>query len=197
MSSAAAGSYRQLFLRSIVFRQHAARLRGKSDTRQLLLHASLATSVAAWDQYVRLICMEALSKVNRSADVGYQTLHLRALAQLDIRLSKFNTPNFDNSRNLILETIGFDTYNYWSWSKRAWPVVAVRNRLNEILKVRHSFAHGSQIPKYSWNTDSMGNVLLSSKCIRETSAFLNHLAKSTDRELRKYIEMTFDVRRVW
>lgn len=197
MPSAAAGQYKQLLGRSLVFRKQAARLSKTSSNRQILLHASLATSVAAWDQYVRLICSEVLAAIYRPGDSGYQSLHTRMLLQLDNRLLKFNTPNFENSRNLLLESTGFDPYPHWTWPKRGWPVVAVQDRLNEILKVRHSFAHGSTMPKYLWNTDPLGNVALSGPTIIGVSGLLSNLVNATDKGFKIHLVTTFGVKTGW
>ncbi len=73
----------------------------------------------------------------------------------------------------------------------------VRERLNEILRVRHSFAHGFDMPAYNWTQSSSGRIRLTSKTIQETEAFFKNLVNVTDRGMKAHIELTYGLDRIW
>ena len=73
----------------------------------------------------------------------------------------------------------------------------VRARLNEILRVRHSFAHGFDIPDYDWTRSPGGKIRLTSKAIQETEAFFKNLVKVTDRGMKTHIELTYGLTSFW
>ncbi|WP_370638374.1 HEPN domain-containing protein [Aurantimonas sp. VKM B-3413] len=118
--------------------------------RQVFYHASISMDVAAWDSYINSVVTEFNSRIGGISNPSL--LRYRANIQLTItkRLDKFNTPNFDNTRTLVVECTGFDPVSSWAWPARNMIWQAVQIRLNEILRIRHSFAHGFSLPNYSW-----------------------------------------------
>ncbi|MEH2169888.1 MAG: hypothetical protein V7K41_25205 [Nostoc sp.] len=97
-------------------------------------------------------------------------MHLRERS-----LKQFNTPNADNSRNLLFQYTGYDPINDWVWSKRSMNALVTRQMLNDILQVRHSFAHGFPIPAFSWTQTPTGKVRLTAKAIKDVDALLQYL----------------------
>lgn len=73
----------------------------------------------------------------------------------------------------------------------------VRVRLNEILQVRHSFAHGFDVPAYDWTELPSGKVRLTSKAIQETETFFKNLVNVTDRGMKAHIESTYGLASIW
>ncbi|MGH8822054.1 MAG: HEPN domain-containing protein [Rhodoferax sp.] len=197
MPSPAAARFFRVCQKGEALTSAALRLGHRSADRQVLLHASLATIVAAWDQYVRTICQDFFSVTGRLADAGFQNLHATLSLQYQQKEKKFNTPNFENSRNLIVECTGFDPYTHWSWKNRRWPVARVQTFLNEVLKVRHSFAHGGTMPSYTWNVDVSGNPNLNKKAVTDIQALLQTLVKNTDKGLSLFLKATFIVSPPW
>ena len=75
-----------------------------------------------------------------------------------------------------------------------WPV---RERLNEILRIRHSFAHGFDMPAYNWTQSPSGKVRLTSKAILETEAFFKNLVNVTDTGMETHINLTYGIASIW
>lgn len=166
-------------------------------TRQLYLHASLAASVAAWDAYLNNIVREYFSIVALPGNQSFLMMKQISQGFAERSLSKFNTPNFENSRNLIVSCTGYDPYGDWAWTRKQLSVLQVQEKLNQILKVRHSFAHGSIIPQYPWTLSSNGIVRLTNPAVQEVESLLRHLVMSTDIGLRNHIQTTFSITLKW
>lgn len=161
-----------------------------------MLHASLAGYVAAWEAYLEQLVRDFFDVTSAPLQPAFNAVHslLHDLSTEAVRL--FNTPHAENSRNLLLAYTGFDPWPYWTWPARRLSAVQVRERLAEILKVRHSFAHGFNMPSYSWNTTPTGHIGLNWQAIGMTERFVEHLVRRTDAGMRDYILTTY-ARRVF
>lgn len=123
------------------------RLRPISEhKRNDLLHASLAAYVANWDSYINSVVREFVTAISNALSPEYAAAHGIVSGFVEKSLRKFNTPNWENSRNLLIACTGFDPIADWRWPRANMRPLDVQNFLNEILKVRHSFAHGLSIP---------------------------------------------------
>lgn len=203
MSSTAKGTFATIMARADLLCMHAARIRKKSDlpTKVALLHAALATQVAAWDAYIKALSLEYFRATASPTDIRFSAMHDLLKAQLEIELKKFNTPNSDNCRNLLLKYTKFDPWPTWLDVKFNGSIIsaslAVRNVLDEILKLRHSFAHGFAIPANSWNMDSSGSATLNCKILGETRRFLVEVCGKTDRGLASHIATQHGILNPW
>lgn len=72
-----------------------------------------------------------------------------------------------------------------------------REFLNEILKVRHSFAHGFEIPAYQWTTTPLGKHQLNDAALHRIERFLLHLVTATDKGLSNYGKSNYPDRSIW
>ena len=189
MPSIAAHTYTNSAGRVDVLRKVAIdpRLRpiSRQDT-QIYYHAALAALVAGWDAYINNVVREFYGEVSNPLDVKFQAIYTVAQANSERTLGRFNTPNYENTRSLLISCTGYDPISDWVWSQKNMGRRQVRERLNEILQVRHSFAHGFSMPNCSWNESSSGHTRLTSKVIQDVEAFLSHLVNATDMGLSQY-----------
>jgi len=168
-----------------------------SERAQIVLHAALAFHVSAWQVYLKEIVNDFFQVVANPTHTQYSSLHLIASNLSRSHAAKLNTPNWENSRQLLVETLSFDPYAFWVWSKRHWNAQMVQQRLNEILKIRHSFAHGSSIPVYPWLIGPGGAARLTCGNVRETHLLLANLVRSTDKALHLHIQANYGVTAAW
>ncbi len=130
----------------------------------------------------------------------YSSVHNIARENSEKLLTRFNTPNASNSRNLLLQCTGYDPINDWLWHRRHTLYLnaqQTRERLNEILNVRHRFAHGFPMPAYSWTQDHRGNLRLTKTSIRDVEFFFNNLVRITDRGVKDHIHLTYAISAIW
>lgn len=169
----------------------------KNHQKQIYLHSYLAAIVASWDAFLKSISKEYLSTINNPADVRYNAL-FRSLEQFALtKLNKFNTPNFENTRNLLLEITGYDPLGDTIWIPRRFTGIQTRDRLNEILKVRHSFAHGSTMPSYSWNRSSSGVVRLTASSVDDCRSLIEYLVIRYENGLQTLLISTHGINPGW
>lgn len=162
------------------------------------LHAALAMLVAAWESYLERLVREAQQAVADSTNTKLSAA-LALLASLtEKEIKRFNTPNAENSRTLLFAHTGYDAINDWQWVVGGLNGIQARNRLDEILQIRHSFAHGYAIPtNISWakNRNLPGSLNVSS--LRSVDRFLSHLVRETDRGLAAHLSALFGLSLSW
>jgi hypothetical protein len=161
------------------------------------LHASLAAYVSGWEIFVESITLEFLDKqiTVSSAKASLFAKVLRDEASRTI--ARFNTLNFNESRDLILRFTGFDPLSVMNSSRLAMTSTQVQTRLNEILKVRHSFAHGHALPPLAWLTRYAHQSRLSKRAVRSVEALLGDLSENIDRGLAAYAATTIGGPAIW
>lgn len=194
MPSPAAQRYALAAERSRILRRATLGKRARRrpfEERQVYSQASLAAAVAAWEGYVIETVRGFFAAVADPVAPAFNALHTVAQRNAEIALSRFNTPNWENSRDLLARTTGYDPINDWTWPARTMSGPQLKERLNQILQVRHSFAHGFPIPAYSWTQLASGRVRLTNQALEDNEALFRNLVRRTDQGLQQYIQQAY------
>ncbi|MGW3448357.1 HEPN domain-containing protein [Streptomyces sp. NPDC001076] len=202
MPSLARTNFRRAVDRAVLLRKACCQQRrGRQladDVRQVHYHSHLAACVAAWETYVESIVLEYLDRASRPLDPAFSELRTLLRECAASANKKFNTPNWDNSRNHIVKHTGFDPISSWSTAHRGSNSISSKNFLNDILVVRHSFAHGFPLPSsVPWLTVAGSQRLLSVKNLKEVESFLKSLTVVTDSGLSMRLSSIFAVHVNW
>lgn len=200
MASTAALNYRTAAVRVRTLRGAATdgRLPQRRPTeKQVFYHAALAGYVAAWDAYINNLVRTFYNEIENPRNPEFLAIYSISRQATERALRRFNTPNAENTRALLQQYTGYDPIGDWVWTRRGMVGLQVRERLNEILRVRHSFAHGFSVPGYTWTQSPGGRVRLTSRAIRDTEAFFNNLVNVTDSGMKKHIVLTYGVAVAW
>lgn len=200
MPSPAALKYHEATQKARVLRQTATdpRLHPISYSQtQIYYHSALAAFVAGWETYIEELVRQFFDVIANPLDPKFQAVHSIAKNMAERELKKFNTPNSENSRNLLVLYTGYDPIADWIWSARKMNAVVTRQMLNEILQVRHSFAHGFPVPAYSWTQAPTGKVRLTAKAIKDVDALFRYLVMAIDRGMKQYIQTNYSIFLSW
>lgn len=202
MPSQARTNFRRAIDRTVLLRKACCQQRRgrklSDDVRQVHYHSHLAACVAAWETYVESIILEFLDRAARPLDPAYSELRTLLRDCAANANKKFNTPNWDNSRNHIIKHTGFDPISSWSTARRGSSSISSKTFLNEILLVRHSFAHGFPLPPtVPWLTVDGSQRLLSVQNLKEVESFLKSLTVATDSGLSARLSSFFSVQVNW
>ena len=200
MSSPAALKYMTSANRIQTLRKTATdkRLRPMShDEIQVYYHAALTAYVAAWNAYTNNLVREFYNLISDPSNQIFDAVYSIAHQAAGNALRRFNTPNWENTRDILVQYTGYDPIGDWGGSQPNMNLEQVKQRLAEILNVRHSFAHGSDMRAYVWTQSPSGRVRLTSKAIRETEAFFKNLVKVTDKGMKEHIELTYGLASIW
>jgi len=200
MPSVSAQRFRLTMRSPKVFRQFARdrRLRPlQADQMQSLYHAALASAVAAWNAYLKEIVREFFDTIATPLIPASAALHSIAKSSAEQIISRLNTPNWENSRNALVQGTGYDPYTDWQWARRQMGVHQVQTYLNQILQVRHSFAHGFALPAYAWTLSPTGRIRLTNRSMADVEALMRHLVAATDKGMKRYISHNFGISVHW
>ena len=167
------------------------------DEKQIYYHAGLAAYVAAWDAYINNLVRIFYNEIDNPSNAEFQAIYTISRQATELALRRFNTPNAEKTRELLQQYTGYDPIGDWVWTRRKMVGLQVRERLNEVLRVRHSFAHGFAIPALDWTQSSSGKVRLTSAAIQETEAFFKNLVNVTDSGMKVHIKLTYGITGVW
>lgn len=190
MASPPARQFQQGLERARILRREGT-VRAHGRERQIFYHASLAATVASWEAYIQAIVKTFFAEIALPASYGYHALHTVARQAAESYLERFHTPNWENTRNLLAACTGYDPIGDWTLPNRGLGAQQVREYLNEILRVRHSFAHGHPMPSFQWNRSAAGTVRLTTDGLKRVESFFGQLVRATDKGIADKIRSTY------
>lgn len=198
MPSPAAHKYAKDAARAKLLRQAARLYSGSSrQEKQVLYGASLAASVAAWDAYVNGVVRDFFHVTAAPLIPRASAHHGLARAMAENLLKSINVPNSENVRDLLIGATGYDPWPDWQWPAKRLNSMWIRARLNEILKARHSVAHGFALPSFAWTVSKRGEPRLTIRILQWNEAFLNNLVRKTDRGISQHVQVTYVIAAPW
>ncbi len=176
--------------------------RGRRFQQEAVHRSCVVLSVAAWEGFVEHLLSEAVSALAPpQSTVTWAATHFNLIAaDLAGRIVDFGTPNSENIQRLYRSSIGFDPWPTWSWHvpRRQWTPNDMRTRLNQWLKIRHSIAHGDDLPSnLQWIQDSQGRARLTRTLSKECMKFLDRLATQTEAGLKQHLSSHFGIANPW
>ena len=192
MPSAAASTYTNAVSRIQTLRRAATdrRLRPLSrDEIWVYYHAGLTAYVAAWNAYIKNLVVDFYDMIVDPSDPKFLAVYTIARQRAENALTRFNTPNAENTRNILVWYTGYDPINTSLWIQR--------EKLDDIVEVRHSFAHGFDMPSNTWTQSLSKRGNLTSKGIQDVEAFFKNLVNVTDQGMKAHIETTYGLTNIW
>lgn len=162
------------------------------------LHAAWAMLVAAWEAYLERLVREAQQAITDPSHAKLSAVIALLKLITENEIKRFNTPNSGNARDLLYQHTGYDPINDWHWVKAGLSGPQSRSRLDEILRVRHSFAHGFPIPvDITWVKNRSNPGRLNIKTVKQVDEFLSHLVRATDTGMSSHLSSVFGILISW
>lgn len=156
---------------------------GRQRELGALNRAAVVMCLSAWEAYIEELVKEAIASFRPipTANTLWQSINADARSQI----GRFNTPNVENVRRLLADTIGLpDVTLSWSWQNTT-PQQA-RDRLTEAITFRHQIAHGVN-PRPT----------IHNKYASRLPGFFRKLGGATDSAVRDYLANTLHVPAPW
>ncbi|MEZ2222229.1 HEPN domain-containing protein [Rhizobium sp. RCC_161_2] len=181
--------------------------RGRRHEQDALHRAGVVLTIAAWQAYIEKLVGEALDIIDgemRSPQLdspqwAIHTFQLRRTAILNA-VKKFNTPDDDKVRDLLLEAFGFNRWASWEWrvGPRQGTVAETRRRTNTWVLVRHSIAHGFNLPSdIDWLQGGNGQARLTLGLLMECRKHFVFLAAKTDAAFAAHLTAAHSIASPW
>lgn len=159
------------------------------DEIQVYYHAALTAHVAAWNAYIKNLVGDFYDVISDPSDLKFRAIYAIARGRAENALTRFNTPRAEDTRNILVQYTGYDPINTLLWGQR--------EKLNNIVAVRHSFAHGFDIPSNTWTQSLNRQGQLTNWGIHETKDFFENLVKVIDQGMKAHIKSTYGLANIW
>jgi hypothetical protein len=138
-----------------------------------LSRSIIVSCVSAWEAYMEELVRESIELL-KPAGTALGPWPVFRAASL-VYVGRFNTPNTDQVRNLLAESLGLqDIQQFWEWPGTTRS--ESRTRLHQIMELRHQIAHGTR-PR----------PIIPSHIASDTRVFFTQLARATDDALLTYL----------
>jgi hypothetical protein len=167
---------------------------GRRHEQEAIHRAGVVLVVAAWESYAEKVLIEAFGTVVVSAAGGPSwASHILKLKEAEVKrtVREFNTPNAENVQRMFQAALDFDPLPFWSWKspRRNWNSNEMKERLNAWVKIRHSVAHGGDLPNViAWiKAPGTGVPRLNLPLLKECKCFFEQVVDQTDAAFRTWL----------
>jgi hypothetical protein len=164
-------------------RQLPAGIPGRPRRIAALNRAIVVTCVSAWEAYIEELVRESLNALRPpAAPLGvWPALNATVRGQL----GRFNTPNTENIRVLISDSLGLqDVQTNWTWQNCTSDQAV--ERLATAMTLRHQIAHGV-------NPRPVVDTVYAS----QLPGFFRRLGVCTDRAVREHLVNVLGIANPW
>ena len=148
-----------------------------------LNRAVVVVCVSAWEAYVEELVREAVSVLRPAAPPMGQWPTWNASVRG--QLGRFNTPNSQNVRSLLSDSLGLEDVRQ-SWTCEDFTATEALRRLDEAMSLRHQISHGV-------NPRPVIDEFYSSRL----PVFFIRLGRCTDEAVRRYLLDLLAVANPW
>ena len=177
---------------------------GRRHEQEAIHRAGVVLVVAAWESYTEKVLLEAFAAVVASAAGGPNwARHILTLKSNEVRetTADFHTPNGENVQRMFKKALEFDPVPAWNWNapNRNWNSEMMKTRLNAWVRIRHSVAHGGDLPtNIDWIKDPQTqNARLHLTLLRECKRFFEHVVEQTDDAFQLWLQNHHGVPAPW
>ena len=160
---------------------------GRRHEQDAIHRAGVVMTVAAWETYAEKVLLEAFAALVASGAGGPNwARHILALKSIEVKeaAADFHTPNGENVQRMFKRALEFDPIPSWNWNAphRNWNPEEMKTRLNAWVKIRHSVAHGGELPtNIQWIKHPATHIpRLNLTLLRECKRFFEHVVDQTD-----------------
>lgn len=159
------------------------------------LKASIAQAVGCWEGYLEAVVREFVSTIRVQSHRNSLSIFAQFEYIVDKKLSAFNTPNWEKTRELLIEIAGLDPFASWIWVPKFSNQNDTKSYIDGILTVRHAFAHGFDIPAGVPGLNTGG--VLDSGYASDAINCLKFFAETTDNLLEHELKHRHGCRAGW
>jgi hypothetical protein len=177
---------------------------GRRHEQDAIHRAGVVMTVAAWESYIEKVLIEAFAAVVASAAGGPNwARHILTLKSTEVKevASDFHTPNGENVQRMFKRALEFDPIPSWIWTAphRNWNPDEMKTRLNAWVKIRHSVAHGGDLPNnIQWIKHPATQLpRLNLTLLKECKRFFEHVVIQTDDAFRLWLQNHHGVAAPW
>jgi hypothetical protein len=133
--------------------------------------AAIALGVGCWEGYIEGVLRVQTHRRNWTLIAQFEVM-------VDKKAAILNTPNWDQTRDLLIEITGTDPYSAWVWQPKFANPSDTKAYFDGIMTVRHAFAHGFPIPHGIIGLATPGT--LDDNYVNEALSCLEFFVRTTD-----------------
>lgn len=180
--------------RLVTLHRRIQRGRGRrSEELTSLNRAVIVVSIAAWQAYIEALTRAIIESLGPPADSTTSGTTLRVVwegrrTEVADLIQRYGTPNSSNTLRL-LRAVALDPEPAWTWGVGGGHLTRgqVKERLDRWVKIRHTIAHGSPLPRSARGliTENKSGLTIRLKDAEGCLNFIERLAAVTDDEARE------------